>query len=225
MDEQEPLPPTAVPDQPGMAAQPSATTTPAPGIRNVAADGVPPAPVPRQVSRHIVLKTAVRLVAAGIIAYTAYNAYVYLRNWQAMSSDGLAMWFNIAEIIFTFAMAVGVLLLRDTARAAYVFLSALILLLTAADFYQLYAPASYPLQHVLAGNGSMQSQVREILSYNNPTLEAASKQSSVQLVSAQASKQAPGLSHAYFPFAVVAVTTLLPFVFLSISTVKNVFRL
>ncbi len=112
----------------------------------------------------------VRVVAAVVILVNAINAYDVFLSWRGGYKH--IDWLSTLEILATLSLAIGIFMLKEAARAAYVFLSAAILLVSVIGIVNLYTSTHKTVNTQASVQGPTTAQTRAALekglnTYNN----------------------------------------------------------
>jgi hypothetical protein len=169
---------------------------------------------------------AVRVVAAVIILTNAINAY----NWFLELRAGYTSWINIIEIGVLLGLGVGIFLLNEAARAAYVLLSAIVLALTGIGLVMFLSHINHVYTSSAIANASLSKSELEksiVNAQNNKTLTPTQRQEIIQTLQKQINN-APSSSGAlkikqYLSDGLLIVMAIFPLVFFTRPAIKEVF--
>jgi hypothetical protein len=182
-----------------------------------------PSPVDRNIMTRIIL---IRLVAGAILLINAVNAY----NWFIERGGGYTSWINIIEIIVMLVLAVRIFKLSEAARAGYVLIAEILVVLTLAGFLLFYARNhnNPVLTHGISSLTKSQLQQGIIGDEHNPYLSPKQKQQLISILQNQLNKETGSTvdikAKQYLSDVLLLVTTLGPIIFFTRPSIKSVFK-
>jgi hypothetical protein len=240
-DQPQPMPQGTVQAAPQANTQPRRPTVPVNSIYPDATSGVDittsitASPAPSDEPQTKRAKSAskllvVRIVAVLIILTNAGNAYASIHNALVLSHAGTTNWLsiiNIIEVCGLLGLAVGILLLNEAARATYVLVSAMVLVLTCISLFNFYSSTrSVASSHI--STAQTKSMLEKSLSRYNPTLTPEQNNELHQSIQKQlndlsGSPTELGLKQ-YLSEGLLVVVAIGPIIFLTRPAIKEVFR-
>jgi hypothetical protein len=182
-------------------------------------------PVDLQIKRKILL---VRLVAGVMLFINAVNAY----DWFLERRGGYTNWVGIIEIIIMLALAAYIFKLSEVARATYVFIATLLIVLTCVStilFYVLNHGKTFS-EVVQGGQSLTKSELKEgiVNAEHDPRLTPTQKQQSIKILqnelNAESGSTVDIKAKEYFSDALLLITTVGPIIFFTRPSIKAVFE-
>lgn len=216
--------------EPGVPSRPIAPAgsiypDPANYTQPVMPASIPAQQVQQREPKHRTKAVAIRIVAGLIVLLNVLNAY----NWYHDFSNGYANWVNISEIVVIIILAIGIFALNEAARVAYVFLSAIVLVLSCIGLFTYFtsmrsAPSTSNVKPLTKAQLEYSLQVAE----SNTSLPANARQEDIL----QLQRQIADLSanpfeqkaKQYISDGLLIITAAGPLLFLTRPSIKETFH-
>lgn len=173
----------------------------------------------------------VRVVAGVLILLNLINAY----NWYLEHQAGYTSIVNLVEICATIGLLVGIAMLKEIARSIYVFVSALLLVISTIGIIQLYAhkQIATPSNTPSPGTAQLRTMYENSLAIaeRNPNPTPAQKEAEQQTqrdldnlnVSSSSSSDTSLKVKQYLSEGLIVVVAVAPLIILTRPSIKSVF--
>ena len=176
---------------------------------------------PKKLSKVLI----VRIAAGAIIALNAINAY----NWFLERRAGYTSWINIIGICVVLTLTVGIFMLSEVARAAYVFLSAVLLVLSCIGLIMFYASTHNNASFQANARPLTQTQIENSIkaAERNTSMSPQARQEVIQQLQKQLN-QATGSPvelkvKQYLSTGLLIATAVGPLIFFTRPSIKEIF--